>query len=168
MGARPSSRESTLPAITPCAPENAMQSYTVSLASVGGRSAAASLVHSLPPSTVSYTAFGYPIAYPWEESRKCTRTAPLAPSSLAQVRPPSTVDQIPRSVTSQPTESLRKNSETGRSFTSICDHCLPPSLVKTTIPCCLPFFSEITPAALQRFAEGQTKSRISKAESSFW
>ncbi len=67
-------------------------------------------------------------------SRKCTRTIPLRPSSFFHVRPLSSVFQMPRSVTIQPEDSSRMNSETGRSFTSLSVQCLPPSDVRTGRP----------------------------------
>ncbi len=85
-------------------------------------------------------------------------TSAVSPSELStlfQLRPPSTVDQSPCSVTIQPDDSPRKNSETGCSFTSYRDQCRPLSLVTTTTPCWRSFLSVMTPAAIQRWALGQ-------------
>jgi hypothetical protein len=68
---------------------------------------------------------------------------------------------MPRSVTIQPKESFRKKSEMGASLTSTNDHCFPPSVVRSTVFLERPVFSSITPAAMQRLADGHWKSRIS-------
>src|SRR5580704_977209 len=90
---------------------------------------------------------------------------PLRCCNLIQERPPSTVDQSPLSVTIQPTLSFKKKSDTGRSFTSYCDQCRPPSLVTTTVPASCPFLSSISPAATQCSTVGHWRSSMAKLES---